>query len=60
MIRKRKSPSSILLFPKEKKKKIGIKHFIIDMSDLLSALENATNRDKMSCLLENGISTIPI
>ena len=30
------------------------------MSDLLSALENATNRDKISCLIENGISTIPI
>ena len=59
-LRSGKSSSSFLLFPKERNKNIGVKHFIMDTSDLLKAIENDTSTDEVESLIGNGINTLPI
>ena len=55
-IRLRNSPSSILLFPKEKATNIGARNFLIKRSDQLSAVEN--NTDRICSLVKNGINDL--
>merc|ERR1712106_1294938 len=58
-MRFRISLSSLFLFP-SKNINIGVKHFINETSDLLSALENNVDADKVTMLIQNGMNNIPI